>query len=174
MIALELIPRPLLVAVIAALFVTNGVTAYRGVAATTAAAKSATDLADLKTAYSRAISDAQIALSAKAAEYRDRERKLHDVAAAERKTYEKKLTASIATADALRLRLVDTPFGALHAPTADEAATATGANTAAGDSDGAELRRPFGLVDEALRAEKVRLGLLGCYRQYDEATSALK
>lgn len=174
MIALELIPRPLLVAVIAALFVTNGVTAYRGVAATTAAAKSATDLADLKTAYSRANSDAQIALSAKAAEYRDREQKLHDVATTERKIYEKKLTAATATADALRLRLVDTAFGTVHTPTAAEVATAASDGAAPGGGDGAELRRPFGLVDEALRAEKVRLGLLGCYRQYDEATSALK
>lgn len=171
---LDFIPKTVLAAAIAGLLVTSGFGAFKNSRLSAEMARSSQELAEFKSARTRELLDAQIALSAKAAEYRDRERKLHDVATTERKTYEKKLTAAIATADALRLRLVDTPFGALHAPAADEATTATSDGAAPGGGDGAELRRPFGLVDEALRAEKVRLGLLGCYRQYDEAANALK
>lgn len=170
---LDFIPKTVLAAAIAVLMVMCGLSTFRNLGLTHDLDRAAVTLADLRATNARDAADAHAALSARTTEFRNREQVLTAAANTERKTYEKKLADATDVANALRLRLENTAFGTMYTPTIAETATATGIDEAPRGGNDAELRRPFGLVDEALRAEKVRLALLGCYRIYDAAAETL-
>lgn len=118
--------------------------------------------------------------SDKLREETDRNRKteqgLADSAATVRKEANEKVDAATARADGLlqRVRLAEARAKSL-AQVPSTSATASDGQAASGD-DEPELLGTFGEEDvlEARRAETIRLQLVACYRQYDQARDALK
>ena len=116
---------------------------------------------------------ASAALAAKTAQARRTEQELQQAAHQTRKEKDDAIATLTAHRDALLKRLRDAQHAAgTRLP--GTAATASTGQAALGDG-GSWLPAPLGEqdVDEAHRADVIRLALLACYRQYDAARQAL-
>lgn len=125
-----------------------------------------------KAAYASQIVEAQKQL-------RDIEAQLVQETAEIRKQTDEKVRALVAQRDTLlrRLRLAElAQASGVKPPGLSCASPAAAAGQAAPGAGAAELPRPLGEqdVDEALRADTIRLNLLACYVQYERAEAALK
>jgi hypothetical protein len=170
---LDLVPKSLLGIVIIALLTTNFSCAIKNGQLQLEVSRAATKLAQAKADHADAVIMAQKQLRDKDTEYRDKERILQASADNTRKDYATKLADANITADTLRVRLSSTPFG-VTAPTDSKASPFAITGQTAGIRDATQLPESFGFADEALRAETIRLALLSCYKQYDDARDALE
>lgn len=115
---------------------------------------------------------AAAALAAKAAQARATEQTLQAVADQTRKEKQDEITALAAHRDALLKRLRSLQSSGTRLP-GTSPATSTG--TVAAGSDDTRIPAEIGEqdVEEAMRADTIRISLLACYRQYAAARKAL-
>lgn len=170
---LDFIPKSLLGIVIIALLTTNFSCAIKNGQLELEVSRAATKLAEVQKEHAEQVLAAQVAYNNVTAAYRKKEQVLQAVADEERKKNEALYAVADTDADALRLRLskavVRIPRSAEDRPTS--ATASIGQVTRVDDLQ--ELSIGTGLVDETLRAEKIRINLLSCYKQYDEAVEKI-
>lgn len=136
-------------------------------------------LAEERGRFALAMSEASDAFAQMSEEYRQREQTLQAAADQARRERDAQVAAARRNADALRERL-------FHAPEAPGVDYTLGGNTTPAASPRAFAPGSFGalvrgeaadvagnLVDEAERAETIRLELMRVYQLYDEARQAL-
>jgi hypothetical protein len=129
---------------------------------------------EAKTTLSNERAAAAVALAKQEQEHRDKERSLQASANQSRKETDEALRLSTTRRDDLLKRLRNTKTATNHCVSE---ATTTTSNAATGSADpGSELLGSLGEEDvqEAGRAESIRLDLISCYRQYGDARKVLE
>lgn len=118
------------------------------------------------------IADQQRQLAEATARARNTEQHLVTQAAKSEELKNAEIATARATADTLRRRLRD---AAATASLVSATATATGLADPAAGGDRSEFPEELGsrLISEAERGEKIRIALLACYKQYEDARKAL-
>jgi hypothetical protein len=132
------------------------------------AAKVRTELANQKAQASNSLTISTI-------EARETEIVLGSKAADTRKETNEQIRNLTVQRDALLRRVLNSELNAASVAVVPKATTTPIVGKAAQGSDGRELLGSLGQedVEEALRADTIRLQLAACYRQYDEAKKAL-
>jgi hypothetical protein len=170
---LDLIPKWVWAALVAALAATSCKLTVDNAGFKLEIEKGKTSIAQLRAEHLTAVAEAENAIAAAQAATRKTEQDLQLAMNDQRRKSNETLSALAADRDALRLRL-QAAFAA-HTTVAGITATIAGIAEAATGSDRAELSPTVrGLVDESYRAEQIRVELLGCYRAYDDARAALE
>jgi hypothetical protein len=177
---LNLIPRSLMAVVIAVLAATSCTLKYKNGEWELEVTKSKLALSQATEAHAVIVAKAEATSKLYAEDARSKEQRLVEVAANERKLKHENSTLLAAQRDAIRVRLSEAALSLNPGLTA-KAATASTFGQAANRSDLPELSGASGeashpiseLLDEAERADQIRLGLLSCYKMYDEARAAL-
>lgn len=108
-------------------------------------------------------------------EARETENALGSKASETRKETNDQIRNLMAQRDGLLKRVLNAELDSAAAAVVSKAATATFPGAVATGSTGGELLGSLGQedVEEALRADTIRLQLVACYRQYEEARKAL-
>lgn len=106
---------------------------------------------------------------------REKETVLGSKAADTRKETNEQIRNLTAQRDALLKRVLNAELNAAAAGVVSKASSATFPGAVAKGGHGGELLGSLGQADveEALRADSIRLQLAACYRQYEEARKAL-
>lgn len=169
---LDLIPKGALGAVILVLLTTNVTCAYKKGQLEIEVSRAATKIAEIRRENTEALLTAQKAHDTVAQKYRAKEQALQAAMDTQRKTTDETITALAAQRDALRLRLQtaapDTPvYTGAPSDSSFKAATTGGDFTLVHSEVGR-------LIDEAYRADQIRVELLGCYAAYDNAFKSNK
>ena len=133
--------------------------------------RKATALAEAKQEHAQQVAQAQTTLASTSAKYRKSEQYLQAKLNSERKITDEKVAMATTERDALKLRL--SQGGALFASSVSGSAAAPGVKAVAVRGPEPEFPVPVGeLVDEAFRADQIRLELIGCYKVYEAARAA--
>lgn len=129
---------------------------------------------EAKTTLSNERAAAAVALAKQEQEHRDKERSLQASANQSRKETNEALSLSNARRDDLLKRLRNSK--ATDNRCVSEATTTTSTADARSSDAGGELPGSLGEEDvqEASRADIIRLELISCYRQYEDARKALE
>lgn len=174
---LNAVPRWVWAALVAALAATSCKLKWDNNGLTVEIEKVRVVLEQERAAFAVAKADAADLYAETVEQYRAREQALQATADQARRERDVQVAASRRAADDLRERLlvyIDTP--AVAAASYSPATAAAAARPFAPGSLGALLRDEAAaaarqLVDEAERADTIRLELMRCYRQYDEAAT---
>jgi hypothetical protein len=173
MIALfDLIPKWVWAALVAALTATSCKLTIDNAGFRLEIEKGKTEIAQVRGEHLAAVTKATEQAAAIQAAARKTEQDLQTAMNEHRRKTNENLATLTSERDSLRVRL-QTELAA-HPPFTYEAPAAPGAGEATTGDHGAILPDPFGsLVEEAYRADQIRLELRGCYRAYDDARAAL-
>lgn len=133
------------------------------------------DVAELRVELESEKATAANALAVSTIAARETEVGLGSKAADTRKETNDQIRNITAQRDALLRRVLNAELEAAAAAVVSKATAASFPGRVAQGSDGAELFGSLGQedVEEALRADTIRLQLAACYRQYNEAKKAL-
>lgn len=133
------------------------------------------EVAELQVEIESEKATAAQALAVSTIEARETEIALGSKAADTRKETNEQIRNLTVQRDALLKRVLNAELEAASAAVVSKATSAAIAGRAPKGSDGAELLGSLGQADveEALRADTIRLHLAACYRQYAEAKKAL-
>lgn len=134
------------------------------------------ELEKAKVAYEQERAEAAIKLAQEQQRYREADQAIQKTATAIREETHAQILAANAVADDLRRRLRVASANAATAALVSSATQVAATEQAGAGSDKPLVPAPIGEqdVDEAERADLIRVELLGCYRQYDAARSALE
>ena len=133
------------------------------------------EIAKLELEMSDARAQTAIAVEAASASARRTEQGLSLSSATTRKETNEAIRNLTTQRDALLRRLLNAETNRTSSTPLPQATSATSARGIAPANSGAEFLGSFGSADveEALRADTIRLQLVACYRQYEEARKAL-
>lgn len=172
---LDYIPKSLLGVIVLALLTTNISCAFKNGELQLEVSRKATQLAEMALEHSEAVLDAQSKQTLLAQEYRAKEQSLQIALDTQRKKSNETIATYAAQRDALKLQLSEGTRVASYSPGLSAARAATYLTEAPIRSDLTFLSREVDqLIDEAFRADEIRIELLGCYAAYDEAKKAMK
>lgn len=129
------------------------------------------EIASIHQKYDKERLHAQEQLALVVQNNRQAEQHLQAVADQERINANEKISNASRRADSLAVRVRNAEAAAATAKLVSATTKTTCSGQAAAGSDGAELLRPLGIEDvqEAERADKIRISLGACYAQYDAA-----
>lgn len=173
---LEIIPRWAWLMLVACLAFACWRLDARGDAAQLELERTRVTLADTKAQHAGERESAARRLVRIVDSFREAESHLAAMAAATKKAADDEVHTARADARSLRQRLLAAETALKHATAGGSAETpgATGNGAFARGSVGALIPgQAVELVGEAERAERIRIALMGCYRQYDEARDTL-
>lgn len=133
------------------------------------------EIAKLKVEIADARAQTAIAVEAASASARKTEQGLNQSSATTRKETNEAIRNLTTQRDALLRRLLNAEANGASSAPLPKASAATDAGGVAQASPGTEFLGTFGSkdVEEALRADTIRLQLVACYRQYNEVRKAL-
>jgi hypothetical protein len=136
-------------------------------------AQTALNKAKLELSEEKALASKSVAVATTQA--RETEQALSEKASDTKKETNDQIRNLTAQRDALLKRVLNAELDSAAAAVVSKAATDTFLGAVAKGSHGGELLGSFGQedVEEALRADTIRLQLAACYRQYEEARKAL-
>lgn len=170
---LDFIPKSLLGVLVLALLTTNIYVGFENGKLKIEVSRAATKLAEADAAHLQAVATAQSEASATAAKYRAKEQALQVALDTQRKSSNETIAQLASQRDTLKLWLASAnPTDSTRASSATSVARVAAATTR---GDVTLVPSEVGsLIDEAFRADQIRVELLGCYAAYDNARSALQ
>lgn len=136
-------------------------------------AQTALNKVKLELSEQKALASKAVAMATTQA--RETEQVLSEKASSTKKETNDQIRNLTAQRDALLKRVLNAELDAASAAVVSKATSATFPGAVAKGSHGGELLGSFGQedVEEALRADSIRLQLAACYRQYEAAKKAL-
>ena len=162
---INLLPKPLLIVLI---LVLSGFLAQYGVRL----ASTEVALAHTQAEYAQAVAEAAKQTAADQLKARTTETVLQTALTNQQKDTDAKVNDLVLQRDALRVRVQSA--GAAHIVYVSSPAPTAGIKTPADGNNDAKLPDPTQrLIDEAYRADEIRVNLLQCYADYDRAQAAL-
>ena len=170
---LDFIPKSLMGIAILVLMTTNFSCAMKNGQLELEVSRKATQLAQAQLDHATAAVDAQKAYNATATAYRKKEQALQTAMNQTKEKSDAQVAAVTAQYDAMRVRY--TMSASAYSPGYRAAAAVASIAEAPRPDSGTFVSGEVGLlVDEAFRADQIRIALGECYKAYDDAQSALK
>lgn len=170
----DLIPKWLLAAIVVALSATSCKLHWDKSGLVVDIEKARTSIAQLKQEHSDTVAKAAEVFAATEQANREKEQSLQLAINDQRKKTNEKSIELAALRDSLRVRYANTAATGPNPTPASPSGSATGVAEATRVQDLTELPIPIrniagDLIEEAYRADEIRVELLGCYQAYDRA-----
>ena len=175
MIFLELIPKPVMLALIAALLALSGWLYVSKSAVQVEAAQSQAETELVRKEHATQVADAAKAVAQNIAFSRTKELILQQTMDKERQDTNEKITLITHDRDAIKLRLIQYVEKTRGDTSGPSLPPHTRFGQTANNDNGPRIPAPStgasdaigGLIDEAARADEIRVAYLGCVRSYD-------